>query len=123
MSRILLIDDDDQLRAMLQASLEVLGHEVEQAADGVEGMRRFRECSPDIVITDLIMPNKEGIELILELRRLQKDVKIVAMSGGGHMSTRSYLDMVRMIGVRRVLEKPFSLAQLKEVLDSFSSAG
>jgi len=94
------------------------GYEVVEAADGKAGMRLFRESPADLVITDLIMPEKEGIETIMDLRRNFPDVKIIAMSGGGIIQAEDYLGMAQGVGAHRVFEKPFGVSDmLKAVRD------
>jgi len=83
MARILLIDDDAPVRRTLRKMLERQGYEVEEAPDGKAGLTLYQENPADLIITDLIMPEMEGIETIMELRRRFPDVKIIAMSGGG----------------------------------------
>src|SRR5258708_24819935 len=82
MSRVLLIDDDDSVRSVLALGLKARGFEVEQACDGVMGDRLFRKNPADLVITDLIMPEKEGLQTIADLIRDFPNIKIIAMSGG-----------------------------------------
>jgi DNA-binding response OmpR family regulator len=112
MARILVIDDEPSVRELLYAMLIEEGYEVVQAADGKEGMRLFRESPADLVITDLIMPEKEGIETIMDLRREFPDVKIIAMSGGGIIQAEDYLGMARGVGAHRVFEKPFGVSDM-----------
>jgi hypothetical protein len=83
MESILIIDDEPQIRSMIRLLLERAGYSVMEAADGVEGIRRFRENPASLIITDLIMPNKDGIGMMIELKREFPDIKIIAMSGGG----------------------------------------
>jgi len=89
MARILVIDDDIQILEMLGQTLEREGYEVVDALDGKEGMRLYREAPTDLVITDIVMPEKEGVETIMELKRDFPDVKIIAMSGGGQINSES----------------------------------
>ena len=103
---ILIIDDDDQLRGMLREMLEHAGYEVTDASNGKEGIRLYRENPADLVITDLIMPEKEGIETIMDLRQEFPEVKIIAMSGGGRVEPDSYLHMARGLGALCTLTKP-----------------
>jgi len=117
MKRILLIDDDQLFREMLKDILESLGHEVTEAREGSEGLNLLRNLNPDLVMTDLIMPGKEGIETIMELRRAKPDLRIIAMSGGGRGMANSYLKIAQQMGAKRVLAKPFSIDELKEVID------
>lgn len=108
MPHILLIDDDELFRKMLRATLEDLGHTVTEARDGKEGLALHKSKPADLVITDLIMPEKEGLETISELRRLQPGLKIIAMSGGGRISVEDYLPIAKWLGAARVLTKPFA---------------
>lgn len=113
MSRILIIDDDDHIRAMVIKMLEKAGHiNVEEAADGIIGMKLLRQHTFDLVITDIIMPDKDGIEMITELRRNYPQLKIIAMSGGGKIGPHSYLEMAKYLGAGRTLEKPFKQSDL-----------
>ena len=91
MERILIIDDEQQIRSMLRLMLEREGYEVVEAPDGIEGIRVYRRKPADLIITDLIMPNKDGIGMIIELRKEFPDVKIIAMSGGGLNKPEGYL--------------------------------
>ncbi len=113
---ILVIDDDETIRALLRTILEREGYRVVDAPDGSSGIRRYQESPTDLVITDLIMPGKEGIETIRDLRREFPHVKIIAVSGGGRIGPDSYLKMAKGVGALRTLSKPFDrLALLKAV--------
>lgn len=112
MAHILVIDDDDQIRKTLRAVLEREGHEVVEAPDGKVGMRIFQDKGADLVITDIIMPEKDGIETILELRKDYPDAKIIAMSGGGEIEPRVYLRFASQLGALRTLVKPFEREEL-----------
>ncbi|MBU0691040.1 response regulator [bacterium] len=114
MARILVIDDDEDVRNMLRRILEHDGHEVSDAANGDLGLRQYRANPADLVITDIIMPEKEGIETIRELRREFPDVRIIAISGGGRVGPSDYLNAARMMGAKRTFTKPFSR---QEILD------
>jgi len=117
MPRILLIDDDEAFRNMLHKTLERAGYEVQPAADGKQALELFRQQHPDLIITDLVMPEKEGLETILELRREAPNAKIIAMSGGSRMNPRTSLAMAEKFGARKTLSKPFSH---QEILDAVS---
>jgi YesN/AraC family two-component response regulator len=108
MSRILLVDDDDPLRNILRVTLEKMGHHVVEARNGKEAFQLCQAEPPDIVLTDIVMPEKEGIELIGTLRRFHPDVKIIVMSGGGRGSASDYLKIARHMGATVTLSKPFS---------------
>jgi DNA-binding NtrC family response regulator len=108
MAHILLIDDDELFRKMLRATLEQMGHTVTEARDGKEGLALHQLKPADLVITDLIMPEKEGIEMILALHRLQPGLKIIAMSGGGRLPAKDHLHIAKKLGAAWVLAKPFA---------------
>jgi CheY-like chemotaxis protein len=120
MSRILIIDDEPQIRSMLRLMLERVGYEVAEAPDGIEGIRRYRENPADLIITDLIMPNKDGIGMIIDLKKEFPKVKIIAMSGGGVNRPEGYLDGAKKLGATRTLTKPIDrdemLKAVKETL-------
>ena len=112
MARILIIDDEDQARNMLHQALERAGYEVVIARDGSEGIELFRSAPTDLIITDILMPEKEGLEIIMDLRREFPDVKIIAMSGGGHMGYLNFLEVAKRLGAQRTLQKPFGLQEV-----------
>ena len=118
MPRILLVDDDDSFRKMLRLSLVRLGHEVVEARDGKEAVRLVREGPPDVMVTDLVMPEKEGLETIDEVRRQYPGLKIIAMSGGGRVNASDYLKIARAMGADQVLAKPFSIDEIAASLSS-----
>ncbi len=117
MARIVIIEDDEALRPMLAKTIARFGHEVFAEQDGRAGLQRVKEIMPDLVITDMVMPEKEGVETILELRRDFPAIKIIAMSGGGRINSADYLDLARKFGVSATLAKPFSRDELRLVLD------
>jgi DNA-binding response OmpR family regulator len=108
MFRILVIDDDVQIRKMLRLALAAEGFEVLEARDGKVAMKLFQQEPADLVITDLIMPEKEGIETIIELRREYPGIKIIAISGGGRINPKDYLYLAEKLGAQITLKKPFS---------------
>jgi DNA-binding response OmpR family regulator len=112
LAHILIIDDDPQILNMLGQTLKREGHEVLEALDGKEGLKLYRENPTELVITDLIMPEKEGIETIMELQRDFPDVKIIAISGGGDNGADQYLSIARMLGVERTFAKPIERSEL-----------
>jgi DNA-binding response OmpR family regulator len=115
MSRILIIDDDLQIRKMLRLTLVAAGFEVAEAQDGKVAMKIMRQAPAELVVTDLIMPEKEGIETIIELKRDFPEVKIIAISGGGRIDPKDYLFLAEKLGAQLTLEKPFGR---KEILDA-----
>jgi CheY-like chemotaxis protein len=116
-ARILLIDDDPDVLLAIEILLSHLGYTVETARNGREGLKMFRANAPDLVLTDIIMPEKEGIETIIEMRRLLPNARIVAMSGGGPMNRESLLDMTLKLGASDTLAKPCDDEQLARVIE------
>lgn len=112
MPKILVVDDDDQFRRMVQRTLERAGFEVEAAANGYQALALYKERGADLVVTDLVMPECEGLETILALRRLANTPRIIAMSGGGRGSAEDYLDTAKVLGVKATLAKPFATSDL-----------
>jgi YesN/AraC family two-component response regulator len=108
MARVLVIDDEKLARLTLRKILERAGHQVAEASTGTQGIEVFRKQPFDLVITDIIMPDKEGIETIRELKRDFPDVKIIAMSGGGRTQNLDFLKLATQYGAKAVLAKPFS---------------
>lgn len=117
MKRILFIDDNEPFRVSFSRILERQGFAVTQAEDGLMGLKKFREESPDLVICDLIMPNVEGMETIQELLRLKPAVRIIAISGGGRVNPLDYLKIAQMMGAVEKLAKPFSSDELISVIE------
>lgn len=116
MAKILIIDDDAQVREMVALVLTRAGHEVTQAQDGDAGLKLARATSFKVVVTDIVMPNKEGLETIVELRREAPEVKIVAISGGGRIAPSDYLSIAKRLGADRVFAKPVERKALLEAV-------
>ena len=114
---ILLVEDDLQVRSFLKALLTRAGYDVREAGNGAEALRACGELPPDLVITDLIMPEKEGLETIIELRRDYPGVRIIAISGGGRNPPQDYLTVAERFGARRTLSKPFSSDEILRAVD------
>jgi DNA-binding NtrC family response regulator len=114
MAKILVIDDDDIVRTTIGRILRRSGYEVVFAADGRRGVQQFRNEGPDLIITDIIMPDQEGLETILEIRRIRPDAKIIAISGGGRLGNADFLTMAEKFGAREIIAKPFDPSQLTE---------
>jgi len=115
MARILVIEDDDQVRAMLKQMLEVAGHEVTEAPDGEAAIQLQKQNPANLVITDIIMPVKEGLETIMDLRKAFPALKIIAISGGGQLGPDGYLKSAQILGADRIFPKPL---EMKTVLDT-----
>ena len=112
MPRILIIEDDDSLRKLLRVTLAGLGYQVAEARNGKDGIAQNQREPADVVLTDILMPEMAGMETIMRLRREQPGVKIIAMSGGGHVSAVDYLKFAKKRGVAEVLVKPFTDQEL-----------
>ena len=118
MQKILIIDDEPHILLMLKKMLERVGYEIEIATSGVEGIKLFKESGSDLVITDIIMPEKEGLETIREMRRIKSDLKIIAMSGGGKVSADNYLQIARIFGAAKSIAKPFTQKEMVSAVQS-----
>lgn len=118
LSRILVVDDDEQVRELVQSLLTECGYDITIATDGQAAIRQYREVPFDLVITDLVMPDMEGIELIRELRGLDPLVKIIAMSGGLRGATETYLKTAKLMGAQHVLAKPFAVDDLFTIVSA-----
>lgn len=116
--RILLIDDDDQLRAGLRQMLESAGYAVVEARHGREGIQRYRETPVEVVITDLLMPEQEGLATIKELRQDNPTVKIIAISGGLQTGSLDFLQVAKYLGAQQTLHKPFRRDELLGAIQS-----
>jgi len=121
MAKILVIEDDNSFRGVLVQMLEKAGYEVRHAEDGNQALSICSSFSPNLVLTDIIMPDKEGLETIQELLAINPAIKIIAMSGGGRFGPESYLPLAKKLGAKRTLQKPFMreelLSTIKEVLE------
>jgi len=116
MARVLVIDDEVDVRRLLAAGLGADGHTVLEAADGDEGVAVLGRQAVDLVITDIVMPNKEGFETIIELRKTHPWLKIIAISGGGIMSGTDTLRVARSLGAHATLHKPFRVGDLRRTV-------
>jgi CheY-like chemotaxis protein len=114
MARVLVIDDDLDMRMLLEETLKSAGHEVVLASDGKEGLAMYRTKPADVVITDIYMPEKGGLETIIELRQSYPDVPIIALSGTG--AARAMLSIAQKFGAVGVLQKPFAAQDLIDIV-------
>lgn len=117
MASILIIDDEPGIREMLYDILESEGYEVMEAPNGKAGIKLQNELNFDLVITDLIMPEKEGIETIIELKRDFPNVKIIAISGGGRVDPDNYLFTAQHLGADETFAKPINIEELLETIE------
>ena len=122
MTRILVIDDDDLMRAFVVALLEKRHYSVVSANNGLTGIAHVSDSDFDLVVTDIVMPDMEGLETIKHIRRHKPDVKILAVSGGGS-SKRDYLKLAAGLGANAVLAKPFEPARFLEVIADLLKSG
>jgi response regulator RpfG family c-di-GMP phosphodiesterase len=113
--QVLIIDDEVQFRMMLRQFLESMDYEVREAANGDEGVKLFFEKPADLVISDIIMPEKEGIETVMEIKRQFPNAKVIVVSGGGWYGTDVDFDMAEKLGAL-TLKKPFELQALSEAI-------
>ena len=116
MTRILLIDDDALGRDMLRQMLERAGYDVVEAASGREGLQQYQATAIDLIITDILMPDQDGLEIILELRRLVPEAKIIAITGGGQSGLLDLLPVAAKLGAQRTLRKPLQRLELLEAI-------
>ena len=112
MARILLVDDDVALRCILQRTLVTGGHIVTTAVNGADAMRVLQAQTFDLVLTDIVMPEAEGLQFLRDLRKLPSPPPAIAMSGGGRGTADDYLELATRFGARETLEKPFLPSQL-----------
>jgi len=116
MAVILIIDDDEAMRRLMVRTLGD-AHTLIEAQNGQDGLALLRERHPDIVITDILMPQKEGIETIREIRQVAPATKIIAVSGGGASHNLMFLDIAKAFGADVALAKPFRPAQLVKIVE------
>lgn len=120
--KILIVDDELHMRELVSAMLESPEHELFSAENGHAALTILRQEHVDVVITDLVMPEKNGIDLILEIRQLAPHAKIVAMSGGGGLNGRfDYLPLATLIGATNILRKPFRRDELCAALSALTA--
>jgi len=115
---ILVVDDEPGIRELLCIILEAAGNKVSSAQDGNEASKVMASNPVDVVITDLLMPECDGLEFITEIRKKFPAVKIIAMSGGGHVARDSYLRIAKNFGAHFLLEKPFSQAGVMGAIEA-----
>ncbi len=117
MARLLIIDDEKDIRDLLGETFSEQGHQIQLARSGKEGLELIRRNAVDLVLTDIFMPEKDGIETILELHEEFPDVKIIAYSGGGSVGVQDALDSAMEFGAARVFSKPLDLRKLTNAVD------
>ena len=121
MARILVTDDDAELRSTLEKLLKLRGHAVEVGRDGLEGAKLLAQGGYDLLITDIVMPNQEGLESIIQARKKYPNLKIIAMSGAGKTSTEVYLRVAKNVGANAVFQKPWNPREMLAKVDELVS--
>jgi DNA-binding NtrC family response regulator len=125
MARILVIDDDESITSLLRMVLERHGYEVITAANGREGIRLFEELPADLVVSDILMPEMDGLEALQELRRISPNLKLIAVSGGGARLKMDVLKVAEYLGASATFEKPYKiddiLAAIRQLLSEKSN--
>jgi DNA-binding NtrC family response regulator len=114
--KILLVDDEEAIRKMVRAVLGNELYEFGEAVNGLEAQALLGKQHFDLIITDVIMPDCDGIELVMAIRRKQPDIKVIVMSGGGRVRAGHYLDLAGKLGAAKVFEKPFDTAALRQTV-------
>ena len=109
MATILIIDDEETIRVFLRSALEVAGYEVMEAVNGRQGLALYRHRPTDLVITDIVMPEMNGLDMLLELTREFLHAKVIAISGAGE--EKNVLDVAKLLGARQTFQKPFNISQ------------
>jgi CheY-like chemotaxis protein len=112
MPGVLIVEDDKELREMLKMSLLRSGFTVLEAGNGKEAITHFKPSLTDLVVTDLIMPEEDGLKVVIKLRELKPSIKIIAISGGGKVGPGSYLNLAKVLGADAIYSKPFSIKDL-----------
>ena len=115
--RVLLIDDEPMVRKIVRKMLERAGHEVVNVENGRAGLDRLERAPFDLIVTDIIMPDVEGIEVLMTVRERHPSIAAVAMSGGGRMGNVDFLEVARKLGAAATLEKPFTQDALLKAID------
>jgi two-component system, chemotaxis family, chemotaxis protein CheY len=119
MPSVLVVDDEDQIRQLIRETLEQAGYDVQEASDGKQGLERYRAKPADLVIMDILMPDQDGLESIMTLRREFPTSRVIAITGGSDMiGILNFLDVAKMLGARRTLQKPFDMQTLLDAAQS-----
>jgi CheY-like chemotaxis protein len=117
-AKILLVDDDAAVRKTLKMLLQEAGHDIDEAVDGNDAIARYEEhLAHDLIITDVFMPGRSGVQLILDLKRRHPDLKIIAISGGGAEKDLTQLQAAGALGADHIISKPISAEHLFDFVD------
>jgi len=122
MEHILIIDDDEAIRSVFEQFLEGTGYSVETAEEGKEGLRKMKARTPDLIITDIMMPEMDGLEMVTFIKKNHPDLPIIAISGGMQAAPVNFLPMAKQFGACKVFEKPLPLKTLLDAVQELLSA-
>ena len=121
MFNILIVDDEDSVRKMVRSMLSNSGFNFHEATNGNEALKIFNDSDIDLIITDIVMPEKHGIDLIMELKKSRPELPVIAISGGGGVTGRfDYLEIAKVVGAVNILKKPFTADTLRGLVNEFS---
>lgn len=121
MTSVLIVDDEPSICNLIRRLLEKEGYTTRLSSNGKEAVKEYTSNPPDLVITDIVMPDKEGLETIMELKRIDPEVKIIAISGGGSLGPIDYLNLAKKLGSKEVLEKPIDRNELLHKINAVLS--
>lgn len=122
MAHVLVMDDEEELRRVLVRALERVGHTTVEAENGADGLREIKAHPVDLIVTDLVMPEMDGLEFMRELGRLRPGTRVIAISGGGIWDKGSLLAVAGMLGAVKTLSKPFELDAFLKLVDEVLAA-
>ncbi len=122
MVKVLIIEDEKAVRELVGRMLESRNHTMIEASDGIQGLQAYQAEKPDVVVTDIIMPNADGLEVIRKIMQWEPEAKIIAISGGGRVEERTYLNYAKKFGARAILAKPFEPDELLSLIEKLSES-
>lgn len=118
MAKILVVDDEEPIRTLVGKIVAKDGHEVMEAEDGVRACETYQDAEIDLIITDLVMPRKNGIEMIMQLKKSRPDIKVIAISGGAGFSGQiDLLSVAQLLGARHIIKKPFTVDEIRTAVN------
>jgi DNA-binding response OmpR family regulator len=118
MAGIMIVEDDNDLREMLKLSLLQRKYTIIEASTGKEAIAKFKPTLVDLVVTDIIMPDEDGLKVIMKLKEIKPNIRIIAISGGGKAGPGNYLNLARALGADEIFPKPFSVQSLLAKIDA-----
>ncbi len=118
MAKILVVDDEEPIRTLISKILEKDGHSVMESENGQHACDTYQDAEIDLIVTDLVMPEKNGIEMIIQLKKTHPDVKVIAISGGSGFSGQiDLLSVAQLLGAKHVIKKPFTVDQVRSAVN------